>query len=142
MTRTSIVARSRTLVSAARAARERRGPPSPHPMAPFASRDFRRFWFAGTLSFTGFAIQTLSRGWLMNEMTGSPFLVSLVTATMMLPMLFLSLPGGVLADRLDQARMVVLGEALVLASFAALAVLVVTHAVQPWSLLTLSTVSG
>lgn len=130
------------LASAAPQTRERPSAPHQHPLVPLRSRGFLRFWLAGILSFTGFSIQMLSRGWLMHEMTNSPFLVSMVAASMMLPMLFLSLAGGVLADRFDQARMIVIAEVVMLATFALMAVLVATHAVQPWSLLALSTVNG
>ena len=141
-TPTAPTAIPKALVSAASQARERPSAPHQHPLAPFSSRNFLRFWLAGTLSFTGFSIQMLSRGWLMHEMTDSPFLVSMVSASMMLPMLFLSLAGGVLADRFDQARMIVIAEIVMLATFALMAVLVATSAVQPWSLLALSTVNG
>ncbi len=113
-----------------------------HPLSPFGSRDYRHFWIAGTLSFTGFSIQMLSRGWLMNEMTGSPFLVSMVAASMMLPMFFLSLVGGVLADRFNQVRMMVTAEAAMLGLFVVLAALVMTDTIQPWSLLVLSGING
>lgn len=93
-------------------------------------------------SFTAFSAQMIIRSWMVQEMTGSPFLVSLIPVAMMLPMLFLSLPGGVLADRVDRRRIILTTEALAIAGYAALFVLVAAGIAQVWHLLALSTVSG
>ena len=94
------------------------------------------------LSFTAFSAQMITRSWMVQEMTGSPFLVSLIPVMMMLPMLFLSLAGGVLADRVDRRRIILTTEALALAGYAALFVLIAVGVAQVWHLLALSAVSG
>jgi len=84
----------------------------------------------------------LARGWFVQDTTGSPFLVSMTMAAMMLPMLILSLPGGIVADRLDRARVVAAGEAVTLAAFIAVAALVIAGVAQPWHILVASGVNG
>lgn len=103
---------------------------------------YRYYWFAAASTFTGFMMQIVVRGWLVYDLSGSPFQVSLVTAMLMLPMLLLSLVGGVLADRLNRKNITLAAEALTFATFALLAVLVVSGVVQVWHILLLSSVNG
>ena len=103
---------------------------------------FRRYWVAGLATFTAFSMQMMTRGWLVEEMTGSPFLVSMVMAAMMLPMLFLSLFGGVLADRLDRRKVVVAADISTLAGFVVISLLAAFDALAPWHAITISLWNG
>ena len=103
---------------------------------------YRYYWFAAASTFTGFMMQIVIRGWLVYDLSGSPFQVSLVTAMLMLPMLLLSLVGGVLADRLNRRNITLAAEALTFVTFALLAVLVVSGVVEVWHVLLLSSVNG
>ena len=96
-----------------------------HPLGVIRSGQFRMYWTAGFLTFTAFSMQMLTRGWLMEQLTGSPFLVALVVAGMMLPMLFLSLFGGVLADRLDRRKIIVAADISTFAGFVVVTLLAV-----------------
>ena len=97
---------------------------------------------AGFVSFTAFAMQTLTRGWLMERMTSSPFLVAMVVAGMMLPMLFLSLFGGVLADRLDRRKVIVAADVSTFAGFAVVTLLALMDVLAPWHLIAISFWNG
>jgi MFS family permease len=91
-------------------------------------RDFRLFLSGQLVSQCGTWVQTVAQGWLVLQLTNSAFAVGLVTALGSLPILLFTLYGGVVADRVDKRRMVLLLQTLMLVEALALAVL--TH--QGW----------
>jgi len=72
-------------------------------------------------------MQQVALGWLVLELTDSPFAVGLVTTLGSLPILLLTLYGGVVADRVDKRRLVVILQALMLVEALILAVLTAGH---------------
>ena len=92
--------------------------------------------------FTGFNMQMLIRGWLMYELTSSPLMVTMVTAAMMMPMLFLSLVGGAMADRFNRKTITIISDMTLLASFIALYAISAANILEPWHILTISVVNG
>jgi MFS family permease len=62
-------------------------------------RNFRLFWSGALVSNLGGWMQVVGQNWLVLALTGSPFLLGLVSFIANLPMLVLSLVGGVVADR-------------------------------------------
>ncbi len=91
-------------------------------------RDFRLFLGGQLVSQCGTWVQTVARGWLVLQLTDSAFAVGLVTALGSLPILLFTLYGGVVADRVDKRRFVIVLQSLMLLEALALAVL--TH--QGW----------
>lgn len=65
---------------------------------------FRWFWMAGLFSMIGSWMQNIGSAWLMTDMSNSPFLVAMVQAAQMIPMIFLAFIAGALADMLDRRR--------------------------------------
>jgi len=92
--------------------------PEPRSLNPFhalqANRNFRLFWLGQTTSLIGTWMQTVAQSWLALEMTNSAFLVGVVSAAGSLPILLLSLYGGVIADRHNKLRIVTICQALLL----------------------------
>lgn len=65
-----------------------------------------RYYFSGQLiSLIGTWLQTVTLGWLVFQMTQSPFLVGFITAIQFLPMLIFTVVGGVIADRVDKRKL-------------------------------------
>ena len=65
-------------------------------------------------------------GWLALELTNSPFLVGVAMGSRMIPLFFVGIPAGVLADRVRRDRLIVAtsaGQALTAAAIGALTVL-------------------
>ncbi|MBG82235.1 MAG: hypothetical protein CL791_02855 [Chloroflexi bacterium] len=87
-------------------------------------------------------MQMLIRGWMMYQLTESPLMVAMVPATMMMPMLLLSLFGGVLADRLDRKMITLAADGTLLASFLALFAISAAGIIAPWHILALSVING
>ncbi|MDG0867814.1 MFS transporter [Candidatus Lucifugimonas marina] len=113
-----------------------------HPLGVLRNSQYRRYWAAGFATFTGFNMQMLIRGWMMYELTQSPFMVTMVTAAMMMPMLFLSLVGGALADRVDRKMITMASDVTLLASFIALFGISAAGIMAPWHIIAISVVNG
>ena len=78
--------------------------------APLRVPEYRRVWVAAVVSNLGTFLQLVAAPWLMLELTRSPFLVSLVTASLALPRLLLTLPAGALADAYDRRTLLITGQ--------------------------------
>jgi MFS family permease len=68
-------------------------------------------------------MQTIAQGWLVLHLTDSAFAVGLVTALGSLPILLFSLYGGVVADRVNKRRFILLLQSLMLLEALTLGVL-------------------
>ena len=105
-------------------------------------RNFRVFWIGQTLSLVGTWMQTMAQSWLALELTNNAFLVGLVASIGALPILVLSLPAGVLADREHKLRLVTICQSLLLIEALVLWGLTFTNHITIGWLLLLSLVSG
>src|SRR5581483_799724 len=81
---------------------------------------YRAYWFAAAISFTCWVTQNTARGWLTLELTNSPWLVGVVVGIGSLPLLLFSVWGGVLADRFNRKRLVMINESFIAVSSATL----------------------
>jgi MFS family permease len=96
-------------------------------------RNFRLFLAGQFVSLCGTWMQTVAHGWLVLTLTNSPFLVGLVPAIGSLPILLFTLYGGVLADRVDKHRFILVLQSLMLTEAVTLAVLTWRHLISvPW----------
>lgn len=102
-------------------------PPAPRfRLGALRHRNYRIFIGGQFLSLVGTWMQSVAQGWLVLQLTDSPFQVGLVTTLASLPVLFFTLPGGVLADRMDKRRLILLLQAGMLAEALTLGVLIAT----------------
>ena len=95
-----------------------------------------------TLSLMGTWMQMMAQGWLALELTNNAFLVGLVASIGSLPILVLSLPAGVLADREHKLRLVTICQSLLLVEAIVLWWLVFTGNITIGWLLLLAAVNG
>jgi predicted MFS family arabinose efflux permease len=105
-------------------------------------RDFRLLWFGAFTSTTGTFMQTLAQGWLVYTMTNSALLLGVDGFLATGPMLLFSLFGGVIADRLERRKIMLLSQYFQMAFALVLAALVYTHTVQVWHIFVLSFLTG
>ncbi len=68
-------------------------------------RDYRLFWSGHFLSNIGTWMQNVAQGWLVLQLTNSPFLVGLVGFAQQVPALIFSPVGGVIADRANRRKL-------------------------------------
>src|SRR6185503_19486040 len=107
-----------------------------------AHRNFRLFLFGQTVSLTGTWMQSIAQGWLVLQLTDSPFYVGLVSALGSIGVLLLTLYAGVVADRTDKRRLVVVTQSLQMLQAFALAALVGTGRVTVESVMVLAAFLG
>ena len=111
-------------------------------LAAFHYRDFRILWFGAFTSTVGNWMQQVAQAWLVFELTNSSFYLGLDYFFGQLPILLLTLIGGVVADRYDRRR-VLLGSQLVqMATALTLAALVYVGNVHVAAILLLSFAAG
>jgi MFS family permease len=103
---------------------------------------FRSLWIAAVVSYTGTWMQNVGAGWLMTQLTSSPLMVSLVQAAAAVPVFLVVLPAGALADMVDRRRLLLFTQSWMIFAAAALGVLTLLHAVNPWVLLAFTFVMG
>ena len=77
--------------------------------------NFRIFFAGQTTSLIGTWMQQVAQAWLALQLSNDAFLVGVVAAAGTLPILILSLPGGIVADRYRRLRVVTIAQALLLA---------------------------
>lgn len=96
-------------------------------------RNFRLFVGGQFISLVGTWMQTVALGWVVLELTDSPFQVGLVSTLGALPVLLFTLYGGVVADRANKHRMVLVLQTGMLIEALALAILTHTgHITVHW----------
>jgi MFS family permease len=105
-------------------------------------RNFRLFFFGQTVSLIGTWMHGTAQGWLVLNLTNSAFYLSLVQAMGSLPILFLSLIGGVVADRVAKRNLLLVTQALSMLLALALAVLTSLGLVQAWHVLVVAGLLG
>src|SRR5262245_5215175 len=77
------------------------------PLALFRDADFRWLGTAMVLTSLGSMGEIVVVGWLVLDLTDSPFLVGAAMSMRMLPLFFVGVPAGVLADRFPRHRVLV-----------------------------------
>ena len=71
----------------------------------FAFPNFRLLWASVLLQSAGMGMNVVVTGWLVFDVTGSPFFVGVSSALAMAPSFFLGLVSGAVADRVDRAML-------------------------------------
>ncbi|MGQ0434997.1 MAG: MFS transporter [Microthrixaceae bacterium] len=102
-----------------------------------------RLFFAGQLvSNTGSWMQTMAEAWLVLTLTGSGAAVGATFAFRFLPVLLFGLWGGVIADRYDQRRLLIVTRSISAVVSAALWIVALTGVVQVWMVFALAIAAG
>lgn len=110
--------------------------------AALAERDFRIFWIGQLISVTGTWMQSVAQGWLVLQLTGSPFLLGLAVAARALPVLVLGVPAGIAADRFDRRRLIVATSIVGTAMSALLAALTLSGRIDFGLVIIIAVVAG
>jgi MFS family permease len=108
----------------------------------FESRNYALYWTGALLSNVGSWMQNLALGWLVLQLTNSAFWVGFVSFAGLFPSLFLSLFGGVLADRMDRRLVLMATQTAMMVIAAILATLTALHLITVPLIVLLSLSSG
>lgn len=104
--------------------------------------NYRSIWFGIVFGSLGQWMEQVALGWLVYELTESPFLLSVVVGARSVPLLLFGPFGGVAADRFDRRRMLLISQAIVMVLAFIIALLTITGRVQVWHLALISFLGG
>jgi MFS family permease len=110
--------------------------------ASLAVRNYRLYFFGMLVSASGTWMQSVAQGWLVLKITGSGTAVGLVTAMQFLPMLLGGAWGGVIADRFDKRRTLIVSQLALALSATALATVTLTGVVTLWMVFAAAFLTG
>jgi MFS family permease len=108
----------------------------------FESRDFSIFWVGQFLSLIGTWMQSTTLPYLAYRLTGKPIDLGIIGFAATLPTLILALPAGVIVERLDKRRTVIVMQTIMALQAAILAILTLTNNIQLWQITLLAFVLG
>lgn len=114
----------------------------PKALSPLAYREYRLFWSASVVSNIGTWMYLAAIGWLTEVVTDSPLRVSLVVTAGIIPLLFFSPLGGLLADRMPRVRLMILTVVLQTVVSIGLALAYLANAATFWVLFIFSMLNG
>jgi MFS family permease len=103
---------------------------------------FRYLWLAQSASSLGDNIVIVALALFVTDLTGNPTDVGLVLGAQVLPLVTFLLIGGVWADRLPRAKLMIATDVVRAALHALLAVLIFTGSVEVWQLVVIEVLFG
>jgi MFS family permease len=105
-------------------------------------RNYRLYFLGQAVSQSGTWIDKVAQAWLVLALTHSAFAVGLLAACQFVPFSVFGLMAGVVVDRLDTWRTVVVTQAIRMVIAATLAGIVLGGVVQVWMVYTLAILTG
>lgn len=105
-------------------------------------RNFRLYFSGQLVSLIGTWMQQVAMGWLVYRLTGSVFLLGLLGFASQIPVLLFAPFGGVISDRYDRHRLLVLTQTLAMVQALILAALTLGGWVQVWHLVLMASILG
>jgi MFS family permease len=113
-----------------------------HTFRALAERDFRLYFFGQALSLIGTWVQQVAMAWITYRVTGSAFMLGLITFSGQIPILLLAPVGGLLADRLNRRKLLAVIQVVAMSVAAWLGYLSYTENFSAWALVVASLVLG
>ncbi len=105
-------------------------------------RNYRLYWIGQLISISGTWMQTTAQAWVVYSLTHSPMALGTVTTLQFLPIMLLSLFGGVIADRVPKRKVVLVTQTAALIQATLFGLLVATGLIQVWHIYILAMAQG
>ncbi len=105
-------------------------------------KNFRLFVEGQSLSLIGTWLQMVALTWLVYKMTNSAMILGIVGFSGQIPVFLIGPFAGVLADRWNRHKMLLVTQSLALVQALVLTVLVFLNIIQIWQIITLSVILG
>jgi MFS family permease len=105
-------------------------------------RNYRLFFAGQGLSAVGALMQQMAQGWLVYRITNSPLMLGIVAFAGQAPAFFLTPVAGLLSDRHDRRRIILIADIVQMMQAFILAALILTKTVQPWHIIVMSVILG
>ena len=99
---------------------------------------FRRYWLGSAASVGAFQLLIMGQGWLVYELSGSPLQLGFLGAASSIPTIAAALVGGVIADRVDRRRMLIVTSMSIAVLLVLLSVLDGSGVVAVWHVLAIA----
>ncbi|HEY2016134.1 MAG TPA: MFS transporter [Bryobacteraceae bacterium] len=106
------------------------------------SRNYRLFFSGQVVSLVGTWMTRVATSWLVYRVTDSPFLLGFTSFAGQIPIFFLSPVAGVLVDRWDRHRTLVITQILSMLQSFALAALALSGVITVWEIILLALFQG
>ena len=103
---------------------------------------YRNFWLSLFAAVGGFQVLMFGQGWLVHELTGSALYLGYVGVANALPAICLNLFGGVMADKADKKRLIVVTQAMSSSLVFLLGFLTLFHVVRVWHVMVIAVLAG
>ena len=110
--------------------------------ASLAIRDYKLLWWGMVVSNIGTWMQMVAQGFLVYQLTHSPFALGLVGLVRAVPVFVFSLFAGVLADRVDRRKLLIVTQSLAGILALVLGILASTGVVKVWMIMVLAFLSS
>ena len=101
-------------------------------------RDFRLYWLGFVSAVSGMQIFIVAQAWLIFDLTGSALDLGLLGLARAAPAVVLGLAGGVIADKIDQRRLIMVTSTITGVLYAVMATLTVIGIVEVWHILAIT----
>jgi MFS family permease len=111
-------------------------------LRPLRERDFALLWTGMTVSLLGDGIFLVAEAWQVYDLDNDPVALSIVGTSWTLGMVAFLLTGGIVSDRIDRRRVLILADLVRAAALVGMGVLSVTGVVEIWHLVVLSLFMG
>ena len=105
-------------------------------------RNFRLYWSGQIVSQVGIWMQVVAQSWVVYRLTDSPFMLGLVNFAALLPVVPISLLGGVISDRFPRRTLIILTESIMTVQAIVMAFLIWLNMIQVWHIILLSFILG
>lgn len=113
-----------------------------HTFRALQHRNFRLFFIGQIISWIGTWMQQIAIGWLAYRLSGSPFILGLVTFAAQSPTFFLAPFTGAVVDNVSRHKLIIATQSCAMLQAFALAYLTLTHQIQIWHLIALGVFLG
>ena len=114
----------------------------PRLFAAIANRNYRWYWLGACFSSMGMTIGMITQGWLVLEITNSPFWVGLIAGLMGMGHVGFGLIGGVVVDRWDKRKVLIAVQALTGLVAMAVALLIFADRLELWHMAVSAVLQG
>ncbi|HUX85524.1 MAG TPA: MFS transporter [Chloroflexota bacterium] len=104
--------------------------------------NFRLYWLGAFVSNVGTWMQSVAQGWLVYQLTGSTLLLGAVSFAGSIPILFLSLFGGALADRFERRRLMIVTQIGLMILAFLLSALTFARMITVWQIMAIAFCGG
>jgi len=103
---------------------------------------FRRYIIGTSISDTGTWMQIMAQGWVMSTLTDKAIMLGMVNFAAGLPMIFLTMFGGSMADRFDKRRILIWTQVVQIALAIVVGILIFSGRIQIWHIIAVAGLLG